>query len=70
MERTTNSSRHDRHRSASCSSDDCQLRRGLTVELLLGGILIPGIIEYNARDDRVTFTIMSKNMPRSIRGKS
>jgi hypothetical protein len=41
----------------------------MTVELLVGGLRLPGFIEYNARDDQVTFTIIKK-APLSAPGES
>lgn len=67
---TIDSSRHNRGRSASDPSRGGERRRGMpveiAVELLLGGLRIPGFIEYSA--DRVTFTI--KKAPRSAPGES
>jgi hypothetical protein len=54
---TIDPSSHDRNRSASGSPGGRELRRGVTVELLLGGFRIPGLIEYSATGDYVTFTI-------------
>lgn len=56
-ERLIDASRHDCHYSAFGAPDGGERRRGLMVELLFGGFHIPGFIEYNARDGRVTFTI-------------
>jgi len=47
---------HDRNRSAPDSPDGREPRRGATVEILVGGFRIPGIIEYSAREGNVTFT--------------
>ena len=69
---TINSSRHDRSRSVFGSPGGGERRRGMPVEipveLLLGGLHIPGIIEYRARGDQVTFTI--KKVPLSAPGES
>jgi len=55
---TIDSSSLDRNSSVSGSSYGCEPRRGMRVELLLGGFRIPGLIEYSATDDQVTFTIL------------
>ena len=47
---------YDRNRSAPDSPDGRERRRGVTVEILVGGFRIPGIIEYSAREGNVTFT--------------
>ena len=47
---------NDRNRYALGSPDGRELRRGETVEILLGGFRIPGFIEYSAKGDDVTFT--------------
>jgi hypothetical protein len=65
---TIDSSRHDRNRSAFGSPGGRERRRGMAVELLLGGFRIPGFIEYSARGDDVTFTI--KKVPLSAPGES
>lgn len=54
---TIDQARHDRTRSAFGSPGGRERRRGMTVELLLGGFRIPGFIGYSARGDQVTFTI-------------
>ena len=64
---TIDPSSHDRNRSAFGSSGDRERRRVVAVELLLGGFLIPGFLEYSAREDQVTFTI--KNVPLSAPGE-
>jgi hypothetical protein len=48
---------NDHNRHALGSPDDRELRHGVTVEILLGGFRIPGIIEYRAKGDYVAFTI-------------
>ncbi len=66
------SPRHDHNRSAFDSLGDRERRRGMPVEipveLLLGGLRIPGFIEYRARGDLVKFTI--KISPLSAPGES
>ena len=42
---------HDRNHYALGSPDGRELRRGETVEILLGGFRIPGFIEYGANGD-------------------
>lgn len=66
-ERRIDALRHDRNYSAFGLPDGCERRRGLKVELLLGGFHIPGFIEYHARDDQITFTI--KRIPGSPPGE-
>jgi hypothetical protein len=60
-EKTIESSRHEGRRFVSDLSNGCAYRRGMpveiSIELLLGGLRIPGFIEYYAEDNRVTFTI-------------
>ena len=46
----------DRNRSVPGSRGGRERRRGVTVEILVGGFRIPGIIEYSAREGNVTFT--------------
>ena len=66
-ERTIESSKHHGRRFASDISSGCEYRRGMpveiSIELLPGGLRIPGFIEYNAEADRVTFTIKKSPYP-------
>jgi hypothetical protein len=57
QERLIDALRRDRTCSASDVPDRGEQRRSMKIELLLGGVLIPGFIEYHAGDDQVTFTI-------------
>jgi hypothetical protein len=54
---TIDTSRHDPGLSASDPSRGGEQRHSMPVELLVGGLCIPGYLEYNARTDRVTFTM-------------
>lgn len=54
-------------RSAAGSPESRERRRGVTVEILLGGFRLSGLLECSARGDRVTFTIM--NGPNSAPGE-
>ncbi len=54
---TIDSASHDRNRSAFGSPGGRERRRGMTVELLLGGFHLSGFLEYSARGDQVTFTV-------------
>jgi hypothetical protein len=65
---TIDQARHDRSRSATGSPDGRERRRGVTVEILLGGFRLPGLLEYSARRDQVTFTI--KKVPLSAPGET
>ncbi len=38
-----------------------EVRRGVKVEILLGGFRIPGIVDYNARREQVTFRVGSSS---------
>ena len=58
---------HDRSRSATGSPGGRERRRGVTVEILLGDFRLPGLLEYSAREDLVTFTIT--NGPNSAPGE-
>ena len=66
------SPRYDRNRSAYGSPGERERRRGMPVEipveLLLGGLRIPGFIEYSAGSDLVKFSI--KIAPLSAPGES
>jgi hypothetical protein len=59
---------NDPNRFAPGSPDVGERRRVVTVEILLGGFRIPGIIEYNAKGDSVTFT--RKKVPNSTPDQS
>ena len=60
-ERTIKYSRHDRRRFASDLFCGGEYKRGMlteiSVELQVGGLRIPGFIEFNAEAGRVMFTI-------------
>ncbi len=64
---TIDASSHDRSHSGVGSPRGRGCRRGMTVALLVGGIRVPGFLEYSARGDQVTFTIT--NMPLSAPGE-
>jgi hypothetical protein len=66
-EGTIEASTHDRSHSGVGSPRGRGRRRGMAVALLVGGFHIPGILEYSARGDQVTFTIT--NVPLSAPGK-
>lgn len=38
-----------------------EVGRGVIVEILLGGFRIPGIVDYNARGEHVTFRVVSSS---------
>lgn len=66
-ERLIDALRHTRTGSAAHLPDHGERRRGLEVELLLGGFRLPGVLEYHVNDDRITLTL--KHMPsRGSRG--
>ena len=54
---TIDAASHDRSHSGVGSPRGRGCRRGMPVALLLGGFHIPGVLEYSARGDQVTFTI-------------
>lgn len=58
---------HGRSYFATGSPGGCEQRRGVTVEILLGGFRLPGLLEYSDRGDQVTFTII--NEPNSAPGE-
>jgi hypothetical protein len=53
----------DRKSLAPDSPGDRERGRGVKIEILVGDFRIPGIVEYNAREEHVTVTVGSSLRP-------